>query len=146
MPTAAKLVAALAVALVGALAARAYAPHLPGETVPGLFLPICAGLGALTGWRVVGPAVGRGWQFAAATGLRGVFVLLLLALALFSVREMLLRAMDLRYRGVMDALLGVFDIAWHYMIEMADPLFAGTVVLGGVLAGCLAEWAARRWK
>ena len=146
MPTAAKLVAALAVALVGALAALAFTPHLPGETVPSLFVPICAGLGALTGWRVVGPLAGRGWQFAAATGLRGVFVLLLLALALFSVREMLLRAMDLRYRGVMDALLGVFDIAWHHMLDMADPLFAGTVVLGGLLAGFLAEWAARRWK
>ena len=59
MPTAAKLGAAVAFAIVGWLAAMAYIPQLPESTNTTYFREITAFLGFVLGWVTLGPAVGR---------------------------------------------------------------------------------------
>jgi len=145
MPTAAKAMAALWFGALGVIAAEAYKPLLPPETVFGLFAWVCGGLGLIVGWWVVGPPAGRGWNPALATGLRGSVTLLAWALAVFSVREMLLRSMNRRYGGPTEAVVGTFDIALEYLSLMGDALFLGLLAVGGILGGWLAEWTARRW-
>lgn len=145
MPTAAKLVAAIAFALVGAVAARGYVPLMPEHAAPGLLVPACALIGALAGWFVVGPRAGALWRFAPSNGLSGAIVLAAAVLVLFSTYEMLSRALDKRYSGPEEALQGVFGIAWDHMTTMADIRVLGPLIIGGVLGGVVTEWAGRRW-
>ena len=70
MPTAAKLVSAIAFALVGCLAALAYIPQLPVGTSPGYLTPAVTALGLLIGWRGMGRFAGKGWGESMGLGLK----------------------------------------------------------------------------
>jgi len=146
MPTAAKLVAALAFAAVGWMAADAFRPLMPDQTRWGVFLPVCAAVGVLCGWRVMGPRVGRGWGAALSSGLSTSAVLLAVALAVFALREMILRSMARRYDGVLEAVVAVFGIMLEYVALMGDVRFLAVLVVGGLLGGLAAEAANRRWR
>ena len=146
MPTAAKLVAALAIAAVGWFAAEAFKTLMPPETVWGNFTPICAGIGAIVGWRVLGARAGRGLQSALGVGLSASAVLVGVVLFLFSGREMVLRALDRRYDGPMDATVSVFGIMLEYGSRMGDVQLLGILIGGGLMAGLLAEVASRLWR
>jgi len=145
MPTAAKALAACWFAGVGVVAAEAFKPLMPPETVFGMFVPICAALGVIAGWRVAGAHAGHGYNAAVTTGLRTSVTLLFWALLLFSLREMLLRSMNRRYSGPTEALVGTFDIVIDNVALMGDPAFIGALVVGGIGGGLFAEWGARRW-
>jgi len=145
MPTAAKLVAALLFAAVGGLAAWFFLPNLPEGVRATRFPPSGAVLGAIIGWRVMGRLVGRGYANAVAQGIRTSGTLALLVLFLFSFREMILRAMKFTPHDVFETLLGMFDIAWRYLEMSATLPVWGTLIVGGVVAGLLAEAAHRRW-
>src|SRR6056297_1256011 len=106
MPTAAKLLAAVAFAALGFLAAETVKPHMVEGTQFGVFSYICAGIGALCGWMVMGGLVGAGYRAAAGYGVRTAATLVFWALLGFSIYEMILRATKMRYDGPMDALTG----------------------------------------
>lgn len=146
MPTAGRLFAALAFALVGLFAAWAFRPLMPPTTEFGSFVPISVVLGAICGWKVLGPRAGRGWRLAIGAGLSTSVVLLVVALILFSGREMLLRALRGRYDGPMDATVATFGVVLEYLSLMGDLRFLGVLVLGGILGGLLAETGQRIWR
>ncbi len=147
MPTAARLVAALAFAVVAFAAARAYVPLLPEGTQVRLFAPVAALIGAATGWWVMGPLAGRGWGAAIGFGMRSAATAVFWAALLFSGREMILRSINRRYGGPMEAVVGTFDIALDYVrLLVSDPRVPAVLVLGGALGGLMAEVAARRWR
>lgn len=146
MPTAAKLVAALMFAAVGWAAAEAFMPLIPERTQWGAFQPICAALGLLCGWRVMGPRAGRGWSTAIGVGLSTAAVLLGVALLLFSGREMILRSLDRRYGDALEATVGTFGIMLENAALMADVRFLGTLLLGGIVSGLASEAAGRIWR
>lgn len=132
-------------AVLGLLAGTAYVPLQPPEMRFGSFLPICAALGALVGWKVLGPRTGRGWRASMEGGLAASVVLLVVALLLFATRQMFISALDGRYRGATEALVGIFGIILDYASVMGDARFIGTLVVGGIVAGLMAEAAQRRW-
>jgi hypothetical protein len=146
MPTAAKLTAAVAFLAVAYLAAELYKPGLPPETQWGMFSILCAALGALCGWLIAGPRAGRGWRAAAGIGVRTSATIAFWALVGFSVYEMILRSMRMRYQGVFDAIEGTFDIMLMYGTALMRPEPVAALLLGGILAAWLAEWAGRRWR
>jgi hypothetical protein len=146
MPTAAKLVAAVMFAAVGFLAAQAYVPSLPEGTQIGFLREICAMLGLVIGWFVMGRLVGKGYVEAVGFGIRTSVTLLFWAVLGFSIYEMILRSTKMMYDGPMEALLGVFDLVIYYGKMMGSPEFIGTLLIGGVLGGIAAEWAGRRWS
>jgi hypothetical protein len=146
MPTAAKLVAAVMFAAVGFLAAQAYVPSLPEGTQIGFLREICAGLGLVIGWFVMGRLVGKGYVEAVGFGIRTSVTLMFWAVLGFSIYEMILRSTKMMYDGPMEALLGVFDLVIYYGKMMGSPEFIGTLLIGGVLGGIAAEWAGRRWS
>ncbi|HCZ00475.1 MAG: tellurium resistance protein [Rhodobacterales bacterium RIFCSPHIGHO2_02_FULL_62_130] len=146
MPTAAKLVAAVMFAAVGFLAAQAYVPSLPEGTQIGFLREICAGLGLVIGWFVMGRLVGKGYVEAVGFGIRTSVTVLFWAVLGFSIYEMILRSTKMMYDGPMEALLGVFDLVIYYGKMMGSPEFIGTLLIGGVLGGIAAEWAGRRWS
>jgi hypothetical protein len=145
MPTGAKLMAALAFAVVGLVIASYYVPLMPEAAAVGPFREFSAAIGAIVGWRVMGPSVGKGYLEAAASGMKTVVVLVFFALLALGIYEMLQESVKMRYDGPMDAIVDVFA----RMAERAPPLITFNVlvamVLGGIIGGMLAENASRRW-
>lgn len=144
MPTAARLITALAFAVVGFFTAELYKPGLPPETQWGRFTLICTVIGLLCGWIVMGRLAGRGTRTALGAGLRTSATMLFHAMILFSVYEMILRALRKRYPGVFEAIEGTFDIILIYGAALLRPEPLIALVAGGLLAGLLTEWVARR--
>ena len=73
MPTAAKLVAAFCLALLGVFGSWAVTPHLPESTTPGSLWAIAGGAGLLAGWRSLGPDARGPLGRAISAGLRAAF-------------------------------------------------------------------------
>lgn len=147
MPTAAKLVAAICFAFFGAIAASVVKPALPEGTQFGYFVPICAAVGLLNGWFVMGRLTGHGYRDAMGSGLRTAITCVVWALVLFSVYQMVLNSMRPgRYEGPMEALTAAFGQMLDYGKVLLTPAILGTFVLGGLIAGAITEWAGRRWK
>lgn len=146
MPTAARLLAAIGFLLIGYFGAEVVKPHMPEGTQFGAFSFVCAGIGLLTGWIVMGGLVGEGMVRAAGYGVRVSVTLVFWALLLFAIYEMLRRATKMRYDGPMEALTAVFGIGLEYGRYLLAPDVLAVLLGGGVLVGMLSEWAARRWS
>jgi len=146
MPTAAKLIAAVAFAALGFLAAEVYKTTLPTRTVWGAFTPISAAMGLLCGWFVMGSLVGRGYYSAMGLGVRTAVTMVFWLLVGFSIQEMIVLSTRLRYDGPMEAILGAFALMLqHGQSLLTVPLLA-TVFAGGLIGGALSEFAGRRWR
>ena len=146
MPTAAKLIAAVAFALVGWLAARAYIPQLPEGTNTGYFPEITAGLGFLIGWFTLGPSIGRGYFGGASLGLRTSLLVVLWALLGFSSYFMVLRSTRMIYKNAGEAVLDVPLLMVQYGKLVASLPVIEVLVIGGILGGLITEVAGRRWR
>lgn len=147
MPTAAKLVSAIAFALVGLWAALAYIPQLPEGSSYGYLREIMTALGLVIGWRGMGRFAGRGWGEAVGLGLKTSVLLVFWALLGFSTYTMIVRSTRQIYRAdPVKAVLDVPNIMLEYgRLALAQDVLVALVV-GGVLGGLLAELAARRWS
>ena len=146
MPTGAKLMAAISFAVVGWVMANYYAMNMPDAAAAGPMREAAALVGAIIGWRVMGPSVGRGYVEAAGSGIKTAVVLAVAALFLLALREMLDNSVKMRYDGAMDAILDVFQT----MAKRSEALLSlgvfGTILFGGIIAGLLSDNAGRRWK
>lgn len=146
MPTAAKLVAALAFAGVGYATAQVFLPEVPKGMHAPWIREMSALLGLVVGWIVMGRSVGAGMYLAAMRGIYTSLLLLFWALVEFSGREMVLRALDKRYDRVMEAVTGTLDIAYWFFQLSLFPAFWLTLLGGGLLAGMVTEFANRHWR
>lgn len=146
MPTAAKIIAAVMSAITLFMAAEASKAGLPAGTPVGYFSLIAAGIGFLTGWRVLGTLTGWGFFTSVGYGLRTVVTAVFWVLLLFSLWEMIELSIKMRYDGPMQAILDVFALMIENgrLVLLPDVLVA--LGVGGTLAGLFAEWAGRRWN
>jgi hypothetical protein len=146
MPTGAKLVAAICFAVVGWILANYYSLNMPDASAAGPIREGAAVVGAVVGWMVMGPSVGKGYVEAAGSGIKTAVVLAVVALFFLALREMIDNSVKMRYDGALDAILDVF----HTMGERSQALLSlgvfGTIFLGGIIGGLLTENAGRRWK
>ncbi len=146
MPTGAKLMAAASFAVVGWVLASFYSVNMPDATAAGPIREGAAVVGAITGWKVMGPSVGKGYLEAAGAGIKTSVVLVVAALFFLALGEMLENSVNMRYEGALEAFLDIFQT----MARRSDALLSlgvfGTLLLGGVLGGLLTENAGRRWK
>jgi hypothetical protein len=146
MPTAAKLVAALSFALLAFLACSVLEGTLPeGEQIGHLY-EVAIASAALTGWFVSGAARRTGYAEAAATGLRTTTTAVVVALTVLSVGTMWTTAMRGLYRGMVDAILDIFQTFVDFAGLLLPVVVLGTLFFGGMLAGMITEWAGRRWR
>jgi hypothetical protein len=147
MPTAARLFAALAYAAVAFLASEQFKVLLPEGMDAGYLSEVNAVIGLLTGWFVMGRLAGEGYGRAVAQGVRTAAVMGFYVILAHSLREMYRLSMHMRYDGPMDAVIGIFENAMDYgMMIITSPGVMGILLVGGVLAAWLTEWAARRWR
>lgn len=146
MPTAARLVAAITLASVGYLASLAYGPYLP-EGTPTFWLgPVNVAIGAILGWRFLGRHVASGTMRALQTGIVSAALGLFWSVVSFSIWDMLMLSMKLRYHGMEDALMGVGDLGLQYLGMAMNLPVLGTLVIGGAAAGILSGIARRLWR
>lgn len=145
MPTAPKIIAALLMAVAGWYAINYLADALPDGIAP-RFLPLAgAGVAALIGWRVIGARPPRGGLTVINTGvIAGLLSLFWTGFGL-ACYEMILRSINRRYRGLEDAIEGLFAIMFDTYSTMlrADVLLA--ILLGGIVAAWVSGAASRRW-
>jgi hypothetical protein len=132
MPTAAKAVSAFSFAVLGWIAADVYVPRMPTAQSVGYL-------------RELGKSVGRSYLKAIGAGWKTTIILVFTALLVFGTYEMLINAFRQYYEGAFEATLDIFMT----MAERTPPLLNPTVllvlVIGGGIAGILAENTNRRW-
>ncbi|QUJ77696.1 TrgA family protein [Sulfitobacter albidus] len=146
MPTAASLVAAICLAILGYVLSDLIRPLMPEGTDFGLFNYVNALIGACVGWVVMGKRAGRGLVNAINNGLTGTAVLFIWGLGVHSAYEMFRLAMRNRYDGAMEALTAIFIIASEFGLMIATVPVIGTAVVGGTLTGILTDEAKKRWR
>lgn len=146
MPTAAKLIAALAFAALGYVLAELYKDLAPLGTRFGFFSEISALLGLAAGWLVMGKLAGRGYWRAWGAGVRTAAVMLVWGLIGFALFEMVRRGADGRYgASLMKTLTGGAALLVDYARAAVELNFLATMAIGGAVAGIITEWAKRNW-
>jgi hypothetical protein len=146
MPTAAKLFGALAFAILGWFSANMFSTGLPEGSQIGLLREIVAAIGFLAGWRVMGPAAGRGYYAALGGGVKTGIVMVFFSLLGFSIYEMVLLSMKMRYDGPLEAVLGVFDLMIEYGNLLLRTDLLVTLFVGSALGGWISEFAGKHWR
>ena len=146
MPTAAKMAAAFCLAAVAWHASELIRPLMPDGTDFGYFNYVNVGLGLLCGWFVIGTRVGRTYTESFSAGLTGMAALVFWGLFLQSFNEMLKLALQNRYTGPVEGLIAIFEIGIDFGSHLLDAKLIATLVIGGIVAGVVAEWASRRWS
>jgi hypothetical protein len=144
MPTAAKLISALFFAALGWVLADVYVQFMDGGPNVGRLREICAVVGAVCGWRVMGTLVGDSMWLALGSGLRTSVTLAFFCFLGFSAYEMVLQSTKMVYEGPMEAVLGVFEIMVEYLAVAMTWEFVLTLVIGGMIGGWIAEWTHRQ--
>ena len=123
-----------------------YAMNMPDASAAGPMREWAALIGAIIGWMVMGPSVGRGYVEAAGSGIKTAVVLAVAALFLLALREMLDNSVKMRYDGALDAILDVFQVMARRSEALLSLGVFGTILFGGIVGGLLSENAGRRWK
>jgi uncharacterized membrane-anchored protein YitT (DUF2179 family) len=141
MPTAAKLMAAVCLAVVGYILSLMVMPLMPESTDFGYFIPLNIVLGLCAGWFVMGRRAGRGTTAAINNGLTGVFVLLLWGVGVQAIYEMFRLAMRNRYDGPFEAMVAVFQIGAEFAVIIMTVPIAIVAVIASVFSGLLVEFA-----
>jgi len=146
MPTAARLVAAALLAILGFYMAEQVKALLPEGMYTGKMSEVTAGLGLLTGWIVLGSRAGRGWTAGINNGITATVVLVFWALFVFGAYKMIIDALARRFRDPMEAFAEVFLKMYEYASYLADTNIILSLLIGAVVAGLLTEMAGRAWR
>jgi hypothetical protein len=146
MPTAARLVGALSLAVLAFVVSKMIIAEMVWLSEFGYFTEVNVALGLIFGWRVIGRNAGHGMRDAVSSGIGAMFVMVLSGLFLQSGNTMIDQSMDRRYDGPVEAVLDIALIGYENFLIMARPHILITLLLGGILCGMLAEWAWRRWR
>jgi hypothetical protein len=150
MPTAAKLVAATLFFLVGWQAATFTLLTFP-EGTPATYFPLTIALiGLWQGWMVAGARAGQGIGAAFANGIRCSLQIAFFGLLLFALRTMFMRSANLRYDDPGEAVIATLDLFIEYLLQTLQMPYAtqiwGMLLIGGALAGLVAEAVGRIWR
>ncbi|KZY42167.1 hypothetical protein A3731_11520 [Roseovarius sp. HI0049] len=144
MPTVGKLISAIGLAALGWQATQTVKAIWPIEESFGHFSLFTALLGLLVGWWVMGRRIGRGYMAALGAGLTGLGAYLFWEFLLLSFYEMIQRSLNLRYDGPVEAITGMFEIAFEYAQNIYYWPLIGFLVVGAMVVALVAEFVTRR--
>lgn len=137
MPTITKLAALVLFAVLAMLGVDWYVallPEPPQNPRLGLLLGV---IGAATGWMFVGGQITGAPLRGVWIGLQGALLTILSALVVVSVVGVFQGGYRRQYDGVMEALMGAFEIALVHGQRMLDPDFLLRVGAGGAVCGVM---------
>lgn len=117
------------------------------EGTPATYFNITIGLiGLWQGWMVMGRRAGAGFSLAMSNGMRTSVQIAFFGLALFALRTMFIRSMDLRYSAPWEALTEALELFLQYTLQALTIEIWGALLIGGLVGGILTEFAARAWR
>lgn len=146
MPNAAKLLAAIALAVLGWVASEMVKPLVPFSADWGWFNYVNAAIGAIVGWLFLGPRAGGGFVAAINNGVTSAVALVLLGVMVQAVNEMVRLSFARRYTSPFEAIAAIFEIGIDYAKILLDGPLIGTLLVGGILAAIVAEATGRLWR
>ncbi len=144
MPTAARFIAALCLAVLAWVVSEQIKPLFDEDKAFGNFNLINLAFAVAIGWQVIGSRAGRGLSAAINNGLTGGVVLLFWCLLAHSAIRMFEISMQGRYGGAFEAFSAIFEMMVENGILIATPLIIGTLVIGSVASGVIAEMTNKR--
>jgi hypothetical protein len=145
MPTISKLFAAVWFGAIAFIAAEAYKLGMPEGMQYGQFNVICAAIGVICGWRVMGALTGSGYRRAMGSGIRTSVTITAWAILVFSIVLMVREAFRKRYDSPLTAIVDIFALALEYGKKVLTVEVGSVLIIGGILGALGAEWAKRRW-
>ena len=146
MPDAARLFAALGLAITAFIVSGQIMPLMPEGTNFGYFTWVNMGIGALSGWIVMGKRAGKGITGAINNGITGMVAMVFWALFVQGCYEMVRLAMRNRYDGPFEAVMAIFEIAIDYAWTILAVPVVVPLLVGGVVTGLATEYAWRTWR
>ncbi len=145
MPTISRLIAAVFFGATAFLTAEAFKLGMPEDTQYGFFNLLCAVIGLMCGWMVMGALTGKGYKAAAGFGLRTAITFTVWSLLACSIVLMVRKAFKKRYDTPMEAIVDIFALGLENGLRLFTPEVLSVLVIGGILGGLSAEWAKKRW-
>jgi len=128
-------VSALAMAVLGWIAADAYAALYADGTLLGRFNLWLAATAAVIGYTFLGSRVGRGLLFAIYYSLQAIFLTALFSAMAFAVRMVFVFGYRRIYREPAEAIGGFVDHTLRFLAFGLDGSFLLLLLTGGVAAG-----------
>lgn len=145
MPTAGRLTAALALAILAGYVAWLTIPLFKEGDVPGYWYALCLGAGVVCGWIVVGGRAGRGYSASVGNGITGVLAWVFWVLFLHSGNEMIGKSMRRLYDGPIEGVIDVFALMADYAQTLVSVDVAVALVVGAICVGFFSEFYAKRF-
>lgn len=151
MPTAARLVAAIALGLLSgamALVLIAYYPDEPFARNPMRLIQPFAVIGALVGWFSLGKRAEYEEGWGIALGIRAAITTTVAVLTVLSIWAVILRIVDDKLQGArpMQAVLEAFGKAGEFGAYLLNVEVIGIGLFMGICAGVLTRNTARTWS
>ncbi len=145
MPTAAKLVAALALALTGAIAAMIFVQGNPEIPIGIRFVGTNALVGFFAGWYSLGKNPGNGIFDGAMSGIRSLVFLLIGSGMVFAFYHVSRNLQQFKSQDVTSLPLAWIENSFENVVLAMSKDVAIALVIGGVLSGIASYIASRRW-
>jgi len=144
MPTAARLVAALAFGAIGYAIYISMVAVFADDTVPVYLLPLCVLTGVWAGWVVCGKHA-LGLRSGIGNGYTAIVSQAFIIIFVMSFVTMIERSLRRRYPGPVDALIDHFTLMFENTMTFATPEIGLILVVGGFVGGALAGLAGRKF-
>ena len=145
MPTAGRLIGAICFAALGAYLGLLALPYFEDGQVPSYWFPLCAGAGLWSGWVVVGKRAGLGYSSGIGNGLTGVATTIFWILFAISSADMIKKSFRKSYDDPLEAIVNIFELGLEHAIRLGQSEVVVTALVGGVVAGLITEFFARRY-
>jgi hypothetical protein len=145
MPTAGRLVGAILFAPLFWYVSTLILPLFLEGTEPPWYAELNALIGLLMGWIVAGSRAGDGYRAAIGYGVTTVFAVAFWSLFSHSFIEMIERSLDKRYKGPVEAVISIFELAIEQAQILAVPHVLWTAFIGGIIAALLTEYVGQRY-
>lgn len=145
MPTAGRLSAAIAFAVIGAYIATLISPLFEEGKQPQWWYPLCVLAGVWAGWVVVGKRAGRGYAAGFGNGITGVVAQVFWIFFIMSFVDMIRKSLRKSYDGPVEAVVNVFELMTDYGFSFYSPTLVAIILGCGVAGGIFAEFFAKRF-
>lgn len=146
MPNAAKLFAAIGLAVLGWIASDMIKPLVPFSVDFGYFNYVNAVVGGLVGWLFLGPRSGDGLTSAINNGITSAVSMVILGVLVQGINEMVRLSFARRYDTPVEAISAIFEISIDYALILGDVQLILTLLGGGIAVALIVEAAGRRWR
>lgn len=147
MPTAAKLVGGICLALTAMIAAQVFLNSYSGVYPVGLKFLLGNGIvGFFAGWYALGKNPGRGIIAAAGNGMRSLVFLLIGSGMLFAGIFVLGNLERNNFKDPVDLPLLWVQTSFDFVVEALVAPVLIALVIGGIVSGIVTYLASRRWR